>query len=192
MSKKINKELAIQMNFNIEDMDNFFNLEVERQVELINEWLSKGLSPDNCKSLFGCVFGTLTKPVLAKGYKANRKTGKYEYDEEFAKKKAKEQLEVVTNHSNNTYVTLEDFNDFKDEILDLIKTNTTNNKEEVKEPNLLVDIRTNLCGETITKQYKIDKVVSERFDKFAEDNCIINKQVLVSMAIEQFLDKYTK
>lgn len=186
---KINKKLVEQLGLDLDLVNNYFNLNQEEQVEFINNCFENNIEKEQIEQLLGWSWTKITDGFRHAYYKS-KTTKRYELKDTSNKSNIRYitmlDLEDFKKDNDNTYVLLEDFNSFKDEVL-----NAINDKDKHKS-NLLLDVRTNLCAETTTKQYKIDKDISERFDKFADENCVLNKQVLVSMALEQFLDKYSE
>lgn len=171
---KNKKEILQKYNLNPRQIDNYFKLAVTEQVSFINNCFSIGLTDKEIQIILGCSWTKITQDIR-KLYRKDKLNNKY----------IKKDIEDIK--GDTAMIKLqEEIENLKGEI-DVIKKQLSNTTSSHK---ILEDVELNLCSKTILKQYKIDVDVAQNFDTFAENFGILNKQVLVSMALKQFLDKY--
>ena len=161
-------------NLNPRQINNYFKLAVTEQVSFINNCFNMGLTDKQIGIILGCSWTKITQDIR-KLYRKDKTNNKY----------IKKDIEDIKGDVAMIELQAEVEN-LKEEI-DVIKKQLSNTTSKNK---ILQDVELNLCSTTVLKQYKIDVDVAKRFDTFAETFGILNKQVLVSMALKQFLDKY--
>lgn len=164
-------KLLEKYNLNPRVVSDYFSLDVVEQVGFLNNCFSLNISNADIEIILGCSWTKITdlvRPLYRKDKRINR----------YIKKDL------------NGEIDMDIVEELKKEIEDLKKDINSLKCNKNNQSNLLLDVDVKLCKETILKQFKIDKNISERFDKFAELYPILNKQVLVSLALKQFMCKY--
>lgn len=153
---------------------NFIKLPVEDRINWVNNQL-KNNQDITCKTLSVDMFkrgdSTLSKHLSRLGYEYNKKLNQYI--------KKKEEL------SNQMTLENDKINQKEDKVIKSNQKNTLKMYADINERLVETD-----GAETVRATVKMSKTSSDKLDEFLKQHKILNKQDVISVAIEMFLEKY--
>ena len=172
---------------------NIKDLDIEQQVEYINQELKKGRSMKEIETVdFNVNERVISKRLSRKGYKR--------VDNQFIKRSITEVIQKdkcveVTSNKKNILKHNKDINDDKlIELLDMVDTLKEIIEHYNKNKNV-IDIEINeLKPKAVTevkqKLFKVDAEVLKKWEKFVSEHKEFKVQQLISLALEEFIQKY--
>lgn len=183
------KKEELLKKYNIEE---FLKLHVDEQAEFINKAYEQGISDGDLADVFGVSPSTFLFKIRGK-YKKKRNANKF-YKKEILIISEENNKLNDDNVNKNIDISISELNDIKNEIVALKKEMSTirQNKIDVNTDNSLFNIKDKHYNQNLVlRHYKLNETIANEFDKFC-DEAIINKQVLLGKALQEFLEKYNK
>jgi hypothetical protein len=175
---------------------NLNKMHIDEIAKYINKELSKGRSLKDIETIdFNVNDRVIAKRLTRKGYK--RVNNQYIYKSNADVLKDKIDLNSLSIKESNTKV-LPKYNNIDlnklNELMDLIEPikeviqryNESKNIIEVEN----IDLKPKAVTEVKQKIFKVDIDVSNRWDKFVAEHKEFKVQQLISLALEEFIEKY--
>lgn len=189
----MNKEELLK-KYNIKE---FLKLTVEQQADFVNEAYAQGIRDGDLADAFGVSPSTFLFKIRDK-YKKKRNANKFYRKEDLNKSDNKNLALKSDNKDSNLeskVVSVDEIKKLENEMLalkkeiDLLKENKT---DVNKDSGLVFNIKDKEYNNNLVlRHYKLSENIAVRFDEFCNE-AIINKQVLLGKALEEFLEKYNK
>lgn len=188
------------------DFKQLKELSTDEQIKWLNSKLSEGLTVSEIRDILGIGERALQKHVKSISYKYDQKQRQYIYQQDKSNTVAIQEhksVEIVPQQDSSNVLALQmeasDYNKFihilnnfeqlEKQVKELIKQR---DKEEsiieITPPKL--EIKPMQEGKIISKTYKINSVVVDEFTKFCKEHSNYKVQDIISVALEEFINKY--
>lgn len=183
------------------DKQQFNNMEVLEQLEYINNNIGTESLTKYCDTL-GINRSTITKRFKNIGYTFNKELNKYVLNDTTEVQQNNSGETTRVQQSNNRYVTIDQYKALENRIKALeeaykklntteVQQNNNGNATEVQQNSNSDTIRF-YKNEVVVRAYRIDEEVYRRFKAYTDDNKQYKISDIISTAMEDFLNKYSK
>lgn len=185
----------------VEYMRNYENFSIEDNIQYINEQLNNGISMLTIeKEHYGVGRDTITKKLNRKGYKRSSDGKRQFVLQDIYKcdtKPNKENINKIQGNKDNGLTCneikqLRELLNAKDELLSVLKRDNYCNTVNTHYIQNTEDIQIIQTYNTKQRMFRVDVEVLERWNDFCDEYKHIKVQSLISSAINEYIEKYSK